>query len=79
MKKRFPDEYRQTLERLVRQQLDDARVMGLTTVAQLEGILARIRHPDFGVCRSCGAVLSLARLVQDVSVTLCTECLKTVS
>lgn len=76
MKNRFPDEYRETLERLLRQQLADARVMGLGTVAQLETLLAKIRHPDFGLCRSCGAVLSLVRLVQDASTSLCNACLR---
>jgi RNA polymerase-binding transcription factor DksA len=76
---RFPEEYRQTLERLVRRQLDEARTLGLSTVAHFEAILTRIKDPEFGLCRSCGAVLALSRLVQDASVSLCTACVKSVS
>ncbi len=79
MKNRFPNEYRETLERLVRRQLEDARALGLSTVAHFEAVLARLQDPEFGLCRSCGAVLSLVRLVQDASVSLCAACQRAVS
>ena len=75
MPNKFPDEYRETLERLVKQMAAEAASQAALQVPQdYPAMLARIREPDFGLCQRCGAVLSLARLVKDISVTRCQAC-----
>jgi len=71
---KFPDEYRETLERLVKQMAEEAAFQALQTRPDYPAMLARVREPDFGLCQRCGAVLSLARLVKDISVTRCQAC-----
>jgi RNA polymerase-binding transcription factor DksA len=71
---KFPDEYRETLERLVKQMAEEAPFQALQTLPDYAAMLARVREPDFGLCERCGAVLSLARLVKDMRVTLCQAC-----
>ncbi len=71
---KFPDEYRDTLERLLRHQAREASFRNLSTLPRFEHLLAKIRSPDFGLCIKCGAVLSLARLVDDVTINLCEKC-----
>lgn len=36
--------------------------------------LARLRHPDFGYCESCGIEIGLPRLEARPTATLCIEC-----
>ena len=72
--KKFPDEYRDALERFLRQRAQEAPTVGLGAVADLQHLLARIREPGFGLCASCGAVLALARLIRNLSLTKCEQC-----
>ncbi|HEX2565677.1 MAG TPA: hypothetical protein VHL85_02360 [Burkholderiales bacterium] len=74
MANRFPSEYRETLERLIEQMSEEARLQGLQAPVDYAALRARLREADFGLCRRCGAVLSLARLVRNLSVTLCQQC-----
>jgi RNA polymerase-binding transcription factor DksA len=71
---KFPDEYRDTLERLVKQLAEEATFQALQVTPNYPAMLARIREPNFGLCQRCGAVLSLGRLVKDISVTQCQAC-----
>ncbi len=74
MPNKFPDEDRDTLERLLRSQAKEASFRNLSTLPRFEYLLARIRSPDFGLCRKCGSVLSLSRLVNDVTINECENC-----
>jgi len=71
----FPDEFRDTLERLIKLQIDSARARGnAAPIAELESALARLRSPEFGLCQGCRTVLSFVALVRDLKLSLCERC-----
>jgi RNA polymerase-binding transcription factor DksA len=74
MANKFPDEYRDTLIRLVKQMAQEARYPAIQKGVDYEALLARISEPGFGLCEKCGAVLSLARVIRNFDVRMCEAC-----
>lgn len=48
------------------------------SLEDIEAALERLDKGEFGYCASCGAAISLRRLCQDPTITLCWRCDDTV-